>query len=179
MKNLAKLKFKTESQKGKQKPMFAARTARAVPQLRKVAKALTGYKEGGTMTKERLRSAADRLKTYALAKSNVGKDRLTSKDIERAEQLTKGFKGTKEALKLTESESKKKGREKAKKVKKKVKDFGEKASGFFLEIIGRNRGGVIRPKPTFRGKVLKPKPITRRGVGIAIRGFGKAFKKGR
>ena len=137
MKNLAKLKFKTESQKGKQKPMFAAKTARAVPQLRKVAKALTGYKEGGTMTKE----------------ESIAKE--------------------------PESESKRKGRERAKKVKRKVKDFGEKATGFVLEIIGKNRGGVVRPKPTFRGKVLKPKPITRRGVGIAIRGFGKAFKKGK
>jgi len=40
-------------------------------------------------------------------------------------------------------------------------------------------GGVIRPKPTFKGKVLKPKPIKdKRGIGIAIRGIGKAFKKG-
>ena len=40
-------------------------------------------------------------------------------------------------------------------------------------------GGVIRPKPTFKGKVLKPKPIRdKRGIGIAIRGIGKAFKKG-
>ena len=167
MKNLAKLKFKTESQKGKQKPMFAARTARAVPQLRKVAKALTGYKEGGTMTKNPTERA------YALREYLKDKDRLSQKDIKKAEELVRGFKPE------PESESKKKGREKAKKVKKKVKDFGEKATGFVLEIIGRNRGGVVRPKPTFRGKVLKPKPITRRGVGIAIRGFGKAFKKGR
>ena len=40
-------------------------------------------------------------------------------------------------------------------------------------------GGVIRPKPTFKGKVLKPKPIKdKRGIGIAIRGIGKAFTKG-
>ena len=40
-------------------------------------------------------------------------------------------------------------------------------------------GGVIRPKPTFKGKILKPKPIKdKRGIGIAIRGIGKAFKKG-
>ena len=136
MKNLAKLRLQQAQAKGKTKPMASARTARAVPQMRKVVKTLTGYKEGGTMTKE-------------------------------------------EGIKKEESESKKKGREKAKKVKKKFKDFGEKASGFVLEIIGRNRGGVIRPKPTFQGKVLKPKPMTKRGVGVAIRGFGKAFKKGR
>ena len=102
MKNLAKLKFKTESQKGKQKPMFAAKTARAVPQLRKVAKALTGYKKGG-----------------------------------------------------------------------------EIVEGIIIEISDKKNGGVIRPKPTYKGKVLKPKPIKRIGVGAAIRGFGKAFKKGR
>ena len=40
-------------------------------------------------------------------------------------------------------------------------------------------GGVIRPKPTYKGKILKPKPIKdKRGIGIAIRGIGKAFKKG-
>ena len=48
------------------------------------------------------------------------------------------------------------------------------------KILNRKRaGGVIRPKPTFKGKVLKPKPIKdKRGIGIAIRGIGKAFKKG-
>ena len=137
MKNLAKLRLQQAQAKGKTKPMASARTARAVPPMRKVVKTLTGYKEGGTMIKDA------------------------------------------PAPKKPESESKKKGREGAKKVKKKIKDFGEKASGFVLEIIGRNRGGVIRPKPTFQGKVLKPKPMTRRGVGVAIRGFGKAFKKGR
>jgi len=47
------------------------------------------------------------------------------------------------------------------------------------KIVGKRAGGVIRPKPTFKGKVLKPKPIKdKRGIGIAIRGIGKAFKKG-
>ena len=46
-------------------------------------------------------------------------------------------------------------------------------------LVGKRAGGVIRPKPTFKGKVLKPKPIKdKRGIGIAIRGIGKAFKKG-
>ena len=86
MKNLAKLQLQTQRDKGKQKPMLSARTARAVPQMRKLAKQLTGRKDGG----------------------------------------------------------------------------------------------VIRPKPTFKGKVLKPKPIKKPSfVGIAIRGFGKAFKKGK
>ena len=86
MKNLAKLKLQEAQAKGKTKPMASAKTARAVPQMRKVVKTLTGY----------------------------------------------------------------------------------------------NNGGVIRPKPTFKGKVLKPKPIKKPSfVGIAIRGFGKAFKKGK
>ena len=85
MKNLAKLQLQTNIAKGKTKPMASARTARAVPQMRKVIKVLTG----------------------------------------------------------------------------------------------RKNGGVIRPKPTFKGKVLKPKPIKRISVGAAIRGFGKAFKKGK
>ena len=47
------------------------------------------------------------------------------------------------------------------------------------KAFGKRAGGVIRPKPTFKGKVLKPKPIKdKRGIGIAIRGIGKAFKKG-
>ena len=51
--------------------------------------------------------------------------------------------------------------------------------GIIIEISDKKNGGVIRPKPTYKGKVLKPKPIKRIGVGAAIRGFGKAFKKGR
>ena len=86
MKNLAQLQLQTQRQKGKTKPMITARTARGVPQMRKLAKQLTGRKDGG----------------------------------------------------------------------------------------------VIRPKPTFKGKVLKPKPIKKPSfVGQAIRGFGKAFKKGK
>tara|TARA_R100001015_G_C4488827_1_gene67020 strand:+ start:248 stop:505 length:258 start_codon:yes stop_codon:yes gene_type:complete len=85
MKNLAKLQLQTQAAKGKTKPMASARTARAVPQMRKIVKVMTG----------------------------------------------------------------------------------------------RKNGGVIRPKPTFKGKVLKPKPIKRINLGIAIKGFGKAFKKGK
>mgnify|MGYP003155551562 FL=1 len=45
------------------------------------------------------------------------------------------------------------------------------------ELFGLQKGGVIRPKPTFQGKVLKPKPINKRGVGAALRGFGTALRK--
>lgn len=152
MKNLAKLKLQQAQAKGKTKPMASARTARAVPQMRKVVKALTGYKEGGTMENPKKR---DRIK---------GRFEKMFQDAKDAREKKPGVK---------------KGREKAKKLRNKFLDLGGQATGFVLEIIGKNRGGVIRPKPTFQGKVLKPKPMTRRGVGVAIRGFGKAFKKGR
>jgi hypothetical protein len=53
MKNLAKLQLQTNIAKGKTKPMASARTARAVPQMRKVIKVLTGRKDGGTMVKQK------------------------------------------------------------------------------------------------------------------------------
>lgn len=49
MKNLAKLKLQQAQMQGKTKPMLSARTARAVPQMRKVAKQLTGYNKGGSV----------------------------------------------------------------------------------------------------------------------------------
>jgi len=148
MKNLAKLQLETQRQKGKTKPMATARTARAVPQMRKVVKTITGRKNGGTMTKNPTERA------YALAESQKDKDRLSKRDIERAEKLKE-----KQVEKLLESGA-----------------IGSKEA---LKILGKRSGGVIRPKPTYKGKVLKPKPIKRIGVGAAIRGFGKAFKKGR
>ena len=147
MKNLAKLQLETQRQKGKTRPMATARTARAVPQMRKVVKTITGRKNGGTMTK-------NKAKIYALAERLKDKDRLSKRDIERAEKLKE-----KQVEKLLES--------------------GAIGSKDALKILGKRSGGVIRPKPTYKGKVLKPKPIKRIGVGAAIRGFGKAFKKGR
>lgn len=129
MKNLAKLKLQTEQQKGKTKPMLRARIARAVPQVRKLARQMTGRKDGGTMTK-----------------NPKAKDRLAEGSEARHKKILKrGLKGAKEVLTMTE---------------------------------GKRSGGVIRPKPTYKGKVLKPKPIKSKGIGMAIRGFGKAFKKG-
>ncbi len=49
MKNLAKLKLQQAQMQGKTKPMLSARTARAVPQMRKVARQLTGYNKGGSV----------------------------------------------------------------------------------------------------------------------------------
>ena len=171
MKNLAKLQLETQRSKAKTKPMASARVARAVPQMRKAIKTITGRKSGGTMTNPkakdrlaqgsaaRLEKALDKLIEGAptasfkdmLKKLKFGKDRLAQQDIDRAKAiknkiLNRGLRGSKEALTMTE---------------------------------GKRSGGVIRPKPTFKGKVLKPKPIKSRGIGMAIRGFGKAFKKGR
>ena len=47
MKNLAKLKLQEAQAKGKTKPMASARTARAVPQMRKVVKTLTAEQGAG------------------------------------------------------------------------------------------------------------------------------------
>ena len=47
MKNLAKLSIEQKKEAGKIKPMMSARTARAVPQMRKLAKKMTGIKLGG------------------------------------------------------------------------------------------------------------------------------------
>jgi hypothetical protein len=71
------------------------------------------------------------------------------------------------------------GRDMIKKLQKQINSLVNKGKGATKQILGRRAGGVIRPKPTFKGKVLKPKPIRdKRGIGIAIRGIGKAFKKG-
>ena len=140
MKNLAKLQLQQTRQKAKVKPMATARTARAVPQMRKAIKEITGRKDGGEMENPKKQ---DR---------RVGKYEF----------------------KTTPRQT---GRDKAKKVKEKIKNKMEQAGGFFEEIVGQKSGGVIRPKPTFQGKVLKPKPINKRGVGAALRGFGKALRK--
>ena len=47
MKNLAKLSIEQKKAAGKMKPMMSARTARAVPQMRKAMKHMTGIKHGG------------------------------------------------------------------------------------------------------------------------------------
>ena len=143
MKNLAKLRLQQAQAKGKTKPMASARTARAVPQMRKVVKTLTGYKKGGSM--ENPKKQDRRVGKYE-AKKNT------------AEQ---------------------KGRDNIKRHRKKIREILDMTKGAGKELFGLQKGGVIRPKPTYKGKVLKPKPIKRIGVGAAIRGFGKAFKKGR
>lgn len=143
MKNLAKLKLQTEQQKGKTKPMFSARTARAVPQLRRVARKLTGYKDGGAMTK----NPTEKLKSL---KNPKAKERFAEGSAARLDKLLD---------KLMKSSPKGSMKE------------------ITIMLEGKRSGGVIRPKPTFQGKVLKPKSINKRGVGTALRGFGKALRK--
>ena len=178
MKNLAKLQLQTQRDKGKQKPMLSARTARAVPQMRKLAKQLTGRKEGGTMENPK---AKDRLAQGSAARLGKALDKLI-------EEAPKGsFKDMLKELKFTKDKLAPQDIDRAKKVRDKILNRGLKGSkevltmteGAGQELIGKQKGGVIRPKPTFKGKVLKPKPIKSRGIGMAIRGFGKAFKKGR
>jgi hypothetical protein len=131
-------------------PMARARVARQVPQMRKVFKGVTGVKKGGQMANPmKMQRLVDRLKNKI-----KNKDRLTEKDIDALYKQ-------KELDKFIESLP-----------KRNLKEGINK-------ILGKRAGGVIRPKPTFKGKVLKPKPIKdKRGIGIAIRGIGKAFKKG-
>ncbi len=143
MKNLAKLQLQTQAAKGKTKPMASARTARAVPQMRKIVKVMTGRKKGGSM--ENPKKQDRRVGKYE-SKKNTAEQR---------------------------------GRDRMKNTVKKIREVLDMTKGAGKELIGKQKGGVIRPKPTFKGKVLKPKPIKRIGVGAAIRGFGKAFKKGR
>jgi len=66
MKNLAKLSIETKKEAGKIKPMMSARTARAVPQMRKVAKKMTGIKQGGITSAPFLRgrSGSDNIKAW-------------------------------------------------------------------------------------------------------------------
>jgi hypothetical protein len=161
MKNLAKLQLETQRSKAKTKPMASARVARAVPQMRKAIKTITGRKDGGTMTNPK---KIDRVvsKYEDILTKKKDKDRLTSRDVFLANEIVKdkdiSRKISKNAL------------EGAKEILKMLREGAP---------VGKRSGGVIRPKPTFKGKVLKPKPIKSRGIGMAIRGFGKAFKKGR
>ena len=97
---------------------------------------------------------ANPMKFQRLVDRLKDKDRLTERDIQA-------------------------GRDMIKKLQKQINSLVNKGKGATKQILGRRAGGVIRPKPTFKGKVLKPKPIKdKRGIGIAIRGIGKAFTKG-
>ena len=111
MKNLAKLQIETQRSKAKTKPMASARVARAVPQMRKAIKTITGRKDGGAMTKnpmEKLTSlknpkAKDRFAEGQGARLEKALDKLleslpegSTKDLEKI--LNRGLKGSKEVL---------------------------------------------------------------------------------
>ena len=136
MKNLAKLRLQQAQAKGKTKPMASARTARAVPQMRKVVKTLTGYKEGGTMTNPK---AKDRLAQGSAARLEKALDKL----LEGAPPGT--FKDMLKKLKFRKDKLAQQDIDRAKAIKNRMTE-------------GKRSGGVIRPKPTYKGKVLKPKP---------------------
>jgi hypothetical protein len=167
MKNLAKLQLQQTRQKAKVKPMASARTARAVPQMRRAIKEITGRKDGGAMTK----NPTEKLKSL---KNPKAKDRFAQGSAARLEKALD---------KLIEGAPKGSFKDMLKKLKFRKDKLAPQDINRAKEVLtmtqGKRSGGVIRPKPTFKGKVLKPKPIKSRGIGMAIRGFGKAFKKGK
>jgi exonuclease VII large subunit len=125
MKNLAQLQLQTQRQKGKTKPMVSARTARGVPQMRKLAKQLTGRQEGGLMSEDaRVRTQLQTVKN-ALQNTLKNKDRLAQQDINRAEQLLEKIGKLKEENQDTQA-----GREAARKLQQKIKSFLDKSIGF-------------------------------------------------
>ena len=119
MKNLAKLQFQTQRQKGKTKPMVSARTARGVPQMRRLAKQLTGRQEGGLMSEDaKVRTQLQTAKN-ALQNTLKNKDRLSQRDVERAEKLLEQFKDAQKP----ENQDTQAGREAARKLQQKIKSF--------------------------------------------------------
>lgn len=145
----------------KANPMARARVARQVPQMRKVFKGVTGVKKGGQMANPK---KFDRMVSkYESALTKKNKNNLAADEVSVANLIKKD-----KDMAAYFSERARKG---AAEILKMLKEGNVR--------VGKRAGGVIRPKPTFKGKVLKPKPIKdKRGIGIAIRGIGKAFKKG-
>jgi len=91
-----------------------------------------GYDKGGI---------ENRIKAYSLPQAKKDKDRLTSRDIKFAEKLV-GSKNEKAALTKSEMQVQK-GRDKAKKVLGKIKNFKNQATGFVKEIGGFKKGKMM------------------------------------
>ena len=132
-------------------------------------------------------------KMLELAHKLKNKDRLTQRDIERAEKLTKSF-GKEE-----ERPAFKEGKAKAKKHKEKLKKLAEKGIGYIQGWVGKKKGGKVKRGCANGGTVVmptvgndvrtraykhgalihpRPRPTTvlhgrerARGVGIAKRGW--------
>ena len=125
MKNLAKLFLQSKQQSGKIKPRESASTARKVGQMRNTVRQMTGYKKGGTM--ENPKKQDRRVGKYENKKTYRMKDFIKMDDEKMG------------------SSDKQKGRDKAKKLIKKIRSFRQQVEGFGREMLGKQKGGVASP----------------------------------
>ena len=157
--------------RGRVKAMMAQ--PRAVAQARKIARQTTGFQKGGVMEKR---------KTYKLAHKLKNKDRLTQRDVERAEKLTKSFgkdenrqaygQATKSVQALLD--------QLLKKGKKSARPHGRDP----VEVqdpVGKKKGGKVDKK--WIQKAVNPKhkgyctPMTKPTCTPARKRLAKLFKK--
>ena len=145
MKNLAKLFLQSKQQSGKVKPRESASTARKVGQMRNTVRQMTGYKKGGTM--ENPKKQDRRVGKYEKKKTYRMKDFIKMDDEKMG------------------SSDKQKGRDKAKKLIKKIRSFGQQVEGFGREMLGKQKGGVASPParkvPKSLGKLMAARRRTK------------------
>ena len=145
MKNLAKLFLQSKQQSGKVKPRESASTARKVGQMRNTVRQMTGYKKGGTM--ENPKKQDRRVGKYENKKTYRMKDFIKMDDEKMG------------------SSDKQKGRDKAKKLIKKIRSFGQQVEGFGREMLGKQKGGVASPParkvPKSLGKLMAARRRTK------------------
>ena len=145
MKNLAKLFLQSKQQSGKVKPRESASTARKVGQMRNTVRQMTGYKKGGTM--ENPKKQDRRVGKYENKKTYRMKDFIKMDDEKMG------------------SSDKQKGRDKAKKLIKKIRSFGQQVEGFGREMLGKQKGGVASPParkaPKGLGKLMAARRRTK------------------
>ena len=142
MKNLAKLFLQSKQQSGKVKPRESASTARKVGQMRNTVRQMTGYKKGGTM--ENPKKQDRRVGKYENKKTYRMKDFIKMDDEKMG------------------SSDKQKGRDKAKKINKKINSLLEQGGGFAMEILGKQKGGVASPPARKAPKGLRKLMAARR-----------------
>jgi len=80
-------------------------------------------------------------KAYAIAQRNKSKDRLTESDIKKAKEL----------IKKNTPIGEMQGRDKARKVKKKLKNISNQVKGFGKEMLGFDKGGDAKIKKVITG----------------------------
>ena len=153
MKNLAKLFLQSKQQSGKVKPRESASTARKVGQMRNTVRQMTGYKKGGTM--ENPKKQDRRVGKYESNKKRSAKDieKFFVDENRKMGDFYDDFRSDTQ-----------KGRDKAKKLMKKVKSFIEQGGGFAKEILGKQKGGVASPArkaPKGLGKLMASRRRTK------------------